>query len=238
MRSDQLGEEKQGKHNMPNLLLRQPLTNQRGYRILQQWRWQDLFASDSKMKHLNLQQESNDVVVHQVYPLRDLDLALDKKSNVSKERPTTNVVPESTLHWLMHPWLRHECSQLEAGGFITHVQSWIDGSNARRAEWRRMQASYSFDRWGLLVKRDQEMFESKRWSERFNSSGVGGMRGWEEGPVKLKCLHLHYAHYLAQRAQLTLMTEETDGKMVENISELNMNMAGKRVHEEIIARHA
>ena len=64
------------------------------------------------------------------------------------------------------------------------------------------------------------------------------MGGLEEGPVKLKCLHLHYAHYLARRARLTLMTEETDGKMVENISELNMNMAGKRVHEEILARHA
>ena len=65
------------------------------------------------------------------------------------------------------------------------------------------------------------------------------MGGLEEGPVKLKCLHLHYAHYLARRARLTLMTEETDGKTaVENISELNMNMAGKRVHEEIIARHA
>ena len=47
-----------------------------------------------------------------------------------------------------------------------------------------------------------------------------------------------YAHYLARRARLTLMTEETDGKMVENISELNMNMTGKRVHEEILARHA
>ena len=168
------------------------------------------------------------MVVHQVYPARVL--------------PNCNFVPEATLHWLMHPWLRHECSRLEAEGFITDVQGWINGDKAMLAEWRRMQEQYSVTRWSCLERRDQDMFESNKWSERFNNSGVGGVRGWEDGPVKLKCLHLHYAHYLVQRATArvmsVMMVEEIDvvldhGKDVE----CPLNLAGRRVHEEIISRH-
>ena len=59
----------------------------------------------------------------------------------------------------------------------------------------------------MLSESDQSLFECKGWDKRFNTAGIGGIRDFSALPVKVKCLHLHAAHYLAQ-ASLGVPNEE------------------------------
>ena len=152
----------------------------------------------------------DDIVLHKVYPVRQIDNKI--------------VVPESTLYWLMHPWLNKECSKLEAGGFMLEVSNWIGSNSDRKSEWKETQRDYAATRWNLLSAADKQLFDKKGWTKRFKASGIGGVRGWDNeddtstNSIKLKCLHLHYAHFLAQS---------------KSCCTYKVNIVGKRVHKEI-----
>jgi hypothetical protein len=221
-------------------------TATRGYRVLKQWHWQQLFQTqeplhhDQHSTHLPATPRQTSVVVNQVYPLRQ-----DERYRKNALQP---IVPEPTTYWLVHPILKKELSRLEANGFISTIQTWINDDSDRSQQWRHMQQKYATDRWALLNEQDKQFLMQQKWAKRFQETGIGGVRGWQkDGPTKLKCLHLHYAHYLAQRAEHYDVLKEWAG--VESIEEVreqhhgsteavqppppDWNLAGKRVPEEL-----
>ena len=175
---------------------------QRGYKILKQWRWQDLFSRDFQcIKNIH------DTVVHKVYPARNL--------------AKSSIVPETTLYWLVHPWLDKECSKLEASGYMSEIVAWIGEDTNRKKEWRELNRQAGIERWDLLKQQDKDLFDQKGWTKRFKAAGIGGIRGWDHSnePGSPKCLHLHYAHYLSNQ------TKE------------NCNLIGKQIHFKLLELH-
>jgi len=95
--------------------------------------------------------------------------------------------PFPTLYWLTCPLLRSEVGRLEAGDLRPRLRSMLeDGELARRLE--RAEELYAKKR-GELAAREGMEDAVALWPDR---AGVGGGR-----PGSLKCLHAHYAQYLA-----------------------------------------
>ena len=257
----------------------------RGYKVVKQWLWKDLFHPDK----FNESDPSYllEPVLNFVYPLR----TDHRRTKNAKEI----IVPESTTMWLIHPWLSREISMLEHTGFISVVQNYLDSSEERRISFKKCQQQYAQERWQALTCKDKQFLHDKGWAQRFKSTGIGGVRGWDEVttsakakgninppksawscfqsyhftqeganranlgvrwkaltpkakvqfeeeaaadrtrfererdaplPIKLKCLHLHYAHFLSQQKCFPLQQEE------------HINVAGKRVHEELVSRYS
>jgi hypothetical protein len=57
--------------------------------------------------------------------------------------------------------------------------------------------NYARERWNLLTQRDQELvMERKGWKNALHENvGIAGIRNFG----RVKCLHTHYAHYLATK---------------------------------------
>lgn len=96
-----------------------------------------------------------------------------------------------TLYWLTCPELVSAISRLEAEGMVASLQRQIESDPRLRQEMEKAHARYARQRLALL---DDEGFreEYPKLFEVIRNSGVGGIRG--QG---IKCLHTHYADYLA-----------------------------------------
>lgn len=57
---------------------------------------------------------------------------------------------------------------------------------------------YAASRWELLTDRDRELVEAKGWVRPLKDVGIAGIRNF----ASVKCLHTHYAHYLATKDNL------------------------------------
>ena len=180
----------------------------KGFRVISRTRYHDLqlprhWAAQLKAR-FDLDCAENAPLVHTVYPVR-------WKRSVGGSIP----VPETTVHWLVHPGLVKSVAHLEASGFIKETEKFIRGNATLRALWVENNESYAAARWSMLSDDDQQMFRERGWSERFREAGIGGIRGWQvaldennradsvacanevyPGPM-IKCLHLHLASFLA-----------------------------------------
>ncbi len=56
-----------------------------------------------------------------------------------------------------------------------------------------MHAAYASERWNMLTPKDKLVVEKKHWVRALRDVGIAGIRN----PASVKCLHTHYAHYLA-----------------------------------------
>ena len=57
--------------------------------------------------------------------------------------------------------------------------------------------AYAAERWALLTETDRHFAVSRGWTQRLRDDGVSGMRD-NGGGASVKCLHTHYAHFLAR----------------------------------------
>ena len=110
----------------------------------------------------------------------------------TKNRPE----PFPTTYWLCDEELRAKVSALEYGGSILSLKLKLAGSDEYMQEMRRCHQAYAAERWALLRDDDKIYVRDAGWESRLRSAGIGGMR--PDGYVK--CLHIHYAHFLARSA--------------------------------------
>lgn len=72
--------------------------------------------------------------------------------------------------------------------------------------------SYARERWEMLTPSDRELVERNGWTRALRDVGVAGIRNF----AAVKCLHTHYAHFLATGENLIgewvheLLTAEAD----------------------------
>lgn len=64
---------------------------------------------------------------------------------------------------------------------------------SERALFERQHTEYGRYRWSLLSPEDAAYCKSEGYASVLHDCGVGGLRY----PTQVKCLHLHYAHFLA-----------------------------------------
>ncbi|RJQ32385.1 MAG: DUF501 domain-containing protein [Actinobacteria bacterium] len=93
---------------------------------------------------------------------------------VIKTNPLVEGKPFPTLYYLTCPFLVKEISRIENEGYISKLEEKISRDTEYKVRFLKAQAAYIKER-GLLSK------------------GIAGVSNLE----RIKCLHAHYAHYLA-----------------------------------------
>ncbi|GAB6138999.1 DUF501 domain-containing protein [Halanaerobaculum tunisiense] len=113
-----------------------------------------------------------------------------------------------TTFWLTCPELNYRIDKLEAKGWIQKIQDRLQTEEELAAKLDQAHQSYAQYRMDLLSPARKERL-AKDYPERYRvleESGVGGIL--EFGGIK--CLHTHYAHYLA-------IGENPVGKLVDQL---------------------
>ncbi|MDK2885486.1 MAG: uncharacterized protein PWP54_44 [Thermosipho sp. (in: thermotogales)] len=111
---------------------------------------------------------------------------------VIESLPVKNGKPFPTIHYLTCPFLIKEISRLEEKGYIKYFEEKIQkDENFRKKVFKAHEE---------VIKKRNKMFNEiseiknfQIWKEQLNKVGTGGIRDW----TKVKCLHLHFADYLA-----------------------------------------
>lgn len=105
--------------------------------------------------------------------------------------------PFPTVFWLTCPGAVKAVSQLEAEGWITRFESRLSQDPEAQRDYKEASQSYASFRRTLLTESQLEFMNACRpsWYGVICESGIGGIL---EGSKGLKCLHAHYADYLAR----------------------------------------
>ena len=105
--------------------------------------------------------------------------------------------PFPTVFWLTCPGAIKAVSRLEAEGWITKLESRLAEDPDAEREYEETTKSYADFRRTLLTEDQVKWIKAHRpsWYDVICESGVGGILGSSAG---LKCLHAHYADYLAR----------------------------------------
>ncbi|CAK4068193.1 unnamed protein product [Aphanomyces euteiches] len=106
--------------------------------------------------------------------------------------------PFPTIYWLASQELSERISILEASGVVSLLTDRLIANPAHVETMRRMHADYAAERYAMLTDADRRLVEQKQWTRALQVVGIAGMRN----PASVKCLHAHYAHYLATRNNL------------------------------------
>ncbi len=109
-----------------------------------------------------------------------------------KDRRHIRIFP--TLYWLTCPYLVKEISRLESEGYIEVFEKAIDRDQKLKESYRYQHLSYIGLRWRYLTPKDRRLTRGTGLTENLTQRGIGGLKDFSH----LKCLHMHYAHYLVQ----------------------------------------
>ncbi|GAB6099791.1 DUF501 domain-containing protein [Halanaerocella petrolearia] len=100
-----------------------------------------------------------------------------------------------TTFWLTCPELNYRISKLEDEGWIQKIQDQLNDKEELAQELEEAHQSYAEYRLNLMPEQKQVDIADK-YPNRYRvlkESGVGGILEF----AGIKCLHTHYAHYLA-----------------------------------------
>ena len=99
------------------------------------------------------------------------------------------VEPFPTTYWLAHNGIAAAVANVERDGGVSAAGAAVDSDAMAQAH-----AAYAADRWALLDDEERAFVQDRGW-DSLRTVGVAGIR---DGGTK--CLHAHYAHFLATRA--------------------------------------
>ncbi|WP_421868427.1 DUF501 domain-containing protein [Motiliproteus sp.] len=102
--------------------------------------------------------------------------------------------PFPTLYWLCSKDLYKAISQIETGGWVKQIEQQLEQDSELRQAYQQNHRDYVALRQGYLSEDEQQRIETLGFSELFQRYGIGGIAQWD----KVRCLHMQYAHYLAQ----------------------------------------
>jgi hypothetical protein len=108
-------------------------------------------------------------------------------------RPLVDGKPFPTLFWLSCPYLVQEIDHLEADGWIGRLERRTAEDEELRAGMARAHERYIENRFALLSDGERRSMESRGQASGLLEKGIGGIADRR----RLKCLHLHVAHALA-----------------------------------------
>ncbi|CAM9408377.1 unnamed protein product [Choristocarpus tenellus] len=119
--------------------------------------------------------------------------------------------PFPTMYWLSCPALKATISHLEKNGLVVEWEKRLQGNQESLIAMEKAHKEYAEERWSMLTDEDMAIVRRNRWDQALGlTSGVAGINK----PATIKCLHTHFAHFLA--------TGE--------------NLVGKWVHDALVAR--
>ncbi|KAK1931804.1 hypothetical protein P3T76_012736 [Phytophthora citrophthora] len=121
-----------------------------------------------------------------LYPLRNAENAYKKKQRAKVE-------PFPTIYWLASSELKARVSTLEDQQYVLTLQHRLDVDEAAKERMAQSHREYAEQRWSMMTPHDLEVVKGRRWEFFLRDVGIAGIREF----TNVKCLHTHYAHYLA-----------------------------------------
>jgi len=123
---------------------------------------------------------------------------------VIRVRPLVDGKPFPTLFWLTCPHLTREIDRLEADGWIGRLERRMAEDERLRAGVERAHTRYIEDRSAMLTDDERRTIESRGQALSLLEKGIGGIAD----RARLKCLHLHVAHALADENPIGVIVLE------------------------------
>ncbi|ETN12198.1 hypothetical protein PPTG_09091 [Phytophthora nicotianae INRA-310] len=121
-----------------------------------------------------------------LYPLRNAEDAYKKKQRAKVE-------PFPTIYWLASTELKARVSTLEDQQYVLSLQHRLDTDEAAKEKMAQSHREYAEQRWNMMTAHDLELVKGRCWEFVLRDVGIAGIRDF----TNVKCLHTHYAHYLA-----------------------------------------
>jgi len=112
---------------------------------------------------------------------------------VIRVHPVVAGKPFPTLYWLTCPFLSKEIGHLEAAGWVKRLEARMAEEDDLRIAMHEAHRRTCAQRDGLLSAEDKDVLAEAGARLGFHGRGIGGISDWD----RLKCLHLHAAHALA-----------------------------------------
>ncbi|MCW8883759.1 MAG: DUF501 domain-containing protein [Motiliproteus sp.] len=114
---------------------------------------------------------------------------------VLRMRSLVDEQPFPTLYWLCSRDLYKAIARLETDGWVKRLEEELAEDSDFRQRYQQSHQQYVGQRWHMMTSADKQRIEELGFSKLFDRYGIGGIAQWD----KVRCLHMHYAHYLAQR---------------------------------------
>ena len=130
-------------------------------------------------------------------------------TNHPLRRAGTKVLPFPTMYWLIDPVWCKRAADLERDGAVGQLERCIAADETLRQSLEADHRGYAAARWALLAQDEQQHAIDAGYATTLRDKGIGGIADF----TKIKCLHLHLAHHLAELAAGRDGT--TVGKLVE-----------------------
>ncbi len=143
------------------------------------------------------------IVEHQIArPPRNLHAVASRCWNHSPQVVVNHPLPQSaedapffpTVFWLTCPETVRRISRIEDKGLISRLQAVFKSNEKLKASLKDAHSEYIYIRRSLLGP--QKMLELRKGGSslagQMEKCGIGGLADFEG----VKCLHMHYAHYL------------------------------------------
>ncbi len=100
--------------------------------------------------------------------------------------------PFPTLYWLCSKDLYRAIARLETEGLVKQLEDELAEDEDFRRHYLENHRDYVRRRWQLMQAEDRARIDELGFSPLFERYGIGGIAQWD----KVRCLHMHYAHYL------------------------------------------
>ncbi|EQC33108.1 hypothetical protein SDRG_09096 [Saprolegnia diclina VS20] len=136
-------------------------------------------------------EHGHEPAVLKLYPLRNC-------MDAYKKHERAYIEPFPTTFWLASTELKEKVSVLEGMGFVDIFTERLTSNPEYLEAMAMAHQSYADLRYGLLTPRDMAIVEAKGWQRALKHVGIAGIRN----RASVKCLHTHYAHYLATKTNI------------------------------------
>ena len=112
---------------------------------------------------------------------------------VIRVHPVVHGKPFPTLYWLTCPFLAKQIDHLEADGWVKRLELHLSEDPALGVALHDAHVRYCEARDRLLSNRERAALDDAGTLRGLTGRGIGGIADW----TRVKCLHLHVAHSLA-----------------------------------------
>jgi len=125
---------------------------------------------------------------------------------VIEVHPLVEGKPFPSLFWLTCPRLHKAISKIEQAAWIKHLENELIPSDPKlKSQLEKDHLRYQELRWSKLSEEEKNSVSNPHYLESLRNTGIGGVRDFS----RVRCLHMHYAHHLAEKNVIgELMDEE------------------------------
>lgn len=115
--------------------------------------------------------------------------------------------PFPTLYWLSSRDLYTAIAGLETRGVVKELEQRLETDATMREALATDHRRYIEKRQLAMLPEHREWIASRNLQRRFDSAGVGGIERFD----KIRCLHMHYAHHLADGNSIGAILDQEFG---------------------------